>query len=156
MRFEIRVKNIDFSGELLYVRDEHSLLYKPHNPNIGVGILCGAYTELGTICETCEVVELSGFNHRSSWIPMRYKIPKSLKGSLIACFDKPPIKGAGVEYDRSWQTYYNEQEDCLCIGDFHSHTGDDCIEFANGIIAVLRNNQLIAVWAKIKEVSTAV
>jgi len=159
VRFEFHLKDMNFYGELLYLRNEHSMLYKPHNPNIGVGILCGYYTELGAICETGEVIDFSGFNPQLTWIPMAQKMPKSQRGLLLVHIDtdKPLtwFKGECIEYDRSWETYYNKKESCVCIGkDCHILDTDNCIEFANGIIAVLRGNQLVSVWAKIKEVES--
>ena len=156
MRFEAYIKDVSLHGELLYIQKEQSLQYRPHNPNIGVGIICGFYTELGVICETGEVVGFSGLNPHGTWIPMKHKMPESLRGDLIVHFDLPPVKGTGIEYDRSWNTHYNKKENCLCIGDYDTHKDDNCIEFANGIVAVLRGNQLVAIWAKIREVKAVV
>jgi hypothetical protein len=139
-------------GELLYIDDEHSLSYEPFNSNVGVSIMCGAYTSLDTICETGIVVHISGLNDKHSWIPMNVKMPNAIKGELVAIFEKPPIKGTGIDYDRDWNTYHNDEEGCLCIGDLHTFNGDNCIEFASGIVAVLRGDKLASVWAKIKEI----
>ena len=152
MRFEFHIKDVNLYGELLYIQNEQSLQYRPHNPNIGVGVICGYYTELGVICETGEVVGFSGLNPRKTWIQMERKMPKSSKGDLIIHFNSPPIKGTGIEYGRSWNTYCNDKEGCLCVGDYRIQEGDNCIEFANGVVAVLRGDRLIAIWAKIKEI----
>ena len=40
----------------------------------------------------------------------------------------------------------------VCIGDDCVEENDDCVEFANNIVAVIREGALIAVWAEIKEV----
>jgi len=141
----------EFTGELLYIQDEYSLFYSPPNKNVGVSILFGAYTSLDTICETGVVANISGLNSKRVWIPMDAKMPKAIQGELVAHFDDPPLKGTGVDYNRSWNTYYNKNDSCLCIGDYNTLNDDNCIEFANGIVAVLRGNQLVAVWAKIKE-----
>ena len=150
MYFTISEKDAKFFGELLYIEDECSLYFKPNNNNAGVSIMCAAYTSLDTICETREVVHISGLNSQHLWIPRNLKIPKAIKGKLMVHFEEPPLKGTGVDYDRSWQTFYDEELRSLCIGNPEITSIDDTIEFANGIIAVLRENQLIAIWAKIR------
>jgi len=152
MRFSFYSEEKDYIGELLYIRDEHSFLYKPYNTNAGVSILIGGYTELDTILETSEVTHVSGFCHKNTWIIKSINVPNSKKGCLIAHFDKPPMKGTGIEYDRSLETYYDEEKQYICIGDYCIEDTDDCVEFANNIIAVLRNGDLVAIWAKIKMV----
>ena len=155
MFFSFTERDLEFTGELLYIKNEYSLFYRPYSPNVGVSILCGAYTSLDTICETEVVAHISGLNSQRVWIPKKLKMPKAKKGELIAHFDNPPLKGSGVDYDRSWPTYYDEKSNCLCIGNPKTRDSDDAVEFANGIIAVLRKNQLVAILAKIKIVETA-
>jgi len=150
MFFSFTECDLEFTGELLYIQNEYSLLYRPYSTNVGISILCGAYTSLDTICETGVVVHISGLNSQRVWIPKKLKMPKAKKGELIAHFDNPPLKGTGVDYDRSWPTYHDEKSHCLCIGNPKIEDSDDTIEFANGIVAVLRKGQIIAVWAKVK------
>jgi hypothetical protein len=152
MRFSFEKIDLDLYGGLVYIQNEYSLMYEPHCPNIGVSIMCGEYTSLDTICETGVIVHISGLNSKQKWIYTNTKIPNSIKGILTAHFDTPPLKGTGINYDRNWKTYFNETETSLCIGDTMIEDNDDCIEFANGIIAVLRNNNLVAIWAKFREV----
>jgi len=150
MNFSFSYEEKDHVGELLYIRDEHSFLYKPHNTNVGVAILIGEYIGLDTILETSEVVHISGLCHKNTWIYKNMNIPNSKKGRLIAHFDKPPMKGIGIEYDRTWDAYYDDKKQYICIGDFCTKDIDDCIEFANNVIAVFRKGNLIAIWAKFK------
>jgi len=147
---------MNFRGELLYIKGEQSLLYKPFNTNVGIGVLIGYYTELNTICETGEVIHISGFNSKSTWIEKKLDIPESKRGRLWIHFDDSPMKGTGIEYDRTWETFYDAEKHYICIGDHLTSDNDDCIEFANNIIAVLRGGQLVAIWAKIKEVETVI
>jgi len=144
-----------FTGELLYLRDEDSLSYHPWNTNVGVSIICGAYTGLDTICETGLIAQLSGLCPKSVWIPMKSKMPQAIKGNLTAHFDSPPMRGTGVDYDTSWKAYYSKKDSSICIGDYHVFDSDMCVEFASGLVAVLRNGQLTAVWGKVREVKTA-
>jgi len=152
MRFSFYSKDVGFDGELCYIQDEHSLLYKPHNTNIGVTIQWGTYTGLDTICETSEIVHISGFSPKGAWIKKTLDFPASKKGCLFVHFDMPPAKGTAIEYGEYWETYYDDEKQLICIGDSHIENGDDCVEFANNIIAVLRDGDVIAIFAKIKEV----
>ena len=138
MYFTFKLKNISFSGETLYIQDQLSLIYRPHNTNAGVGILIGAYTELDTICETSEVVHISGLNPKNTWITRRLIIPEAKPGRIYAHFSSPSIKGTGVSYDRTWSTYFDYEKQYICIGDYQTSESDNCVEFANGAIAVLR------------------
>ena len=117
--------------------------------------MCGAYVSLDTVCETGMVVHISGLSPKESWIEKKLDIPNAKQGYLIAQFDEPPMKGIGINYDRSWNTYYDDGNKFICIGDYHTNDNDDCIEFANNIIAVIRGTHLIAIWAKIREVEVA-
>ena len=150
MHFDFILKDINFEGELLYVSKEHSLLYRPFSNNAGIVVVIGEYTGLDVICETGVAVHISGLCFKNKWINKKMKIPKSKKGCLITRFEKPPIKGTGIDYGRTWKTYFDKNTNCICIGDDCTKCDDNCIEFANNIIAVLRNGQLIAVWAKIQ------
>jgi len=117
--------------------------------------MCGAYTCLDTICESGEVVHVSGYSPKNSWIKKKMTFPDALRGRLFVHFDKPPMKGTGISYNRTWSTFHDAEQQCICIGDYQTNESDDCVEFANNIIAVLRGGDLIAIWAKIKEVETA-
>ena len=151
MRFSYNKNNVKWSGELLYVQDEYSLAYKPYCKNINVSIIIGAYTSLDTVIETGEVVHISGLNSKNTWASKDMKFPKSEKGELYAHFDKPPMKGTGIKYDESWVTYINIDNSFICIGNPDIEDSDDCIEFANRIVAVIRKDKLISVWAKFRE-----
>lgn len=152
MYFTFNENNSEYYGELLYIKDEESLYYNPWNTNVGVSVMCGNYTSLDTICETEMAVQISGLNSKYVWIPKKLEMPKAKKGGLIAHLDDPPIRGTGVDYNRSWLTYFDEDSNCICIGDPIIEADDDCLEFANKIIAVLREAQLISILAQIKEV----
>jgi hypothetical protein len=151
MFFTFDSSDEEYIGELRYIQDEFSLLYEPFCKNIGVSIMCGAYTSLDTVCETGRVMHVSGYNSKATWIKRNMDIPSSTKGVLIANFNTPPMKGTGIDYDRSWSTFYDEQKGYICLGDYHTKAHDYCVEFASNVVAVLRNRQLVAIWAKIVE-----
>jgi len=152
MFFSFYSKNISFEGELLYMHDEYSLIYEPNFTNAGLGISCGTCTELNVIYETCDIVHISGLSPKNSWIIKTMNIPKAKRGRLWVHIENLPMEGMCLEYGKLWDTYYDEEKQYICIGDYCTDDYDDCVEFANNLIAVLREGNLIAVWAKIKEV----
>ena len=154
MYFTFIEHELKFKGELLYIQDEYSLLYKPWNTNVGFAIICGEYTALDTICETGRIVHISGLNSKHLWVAKELKMPKAKTGELFAHFDEPPLKGSGLDYNKSWKTYYDNDSSCICIGNPQLEPHDEYVEFAHETVAVLRSGQIIAVWAKIKEVET--
>ena len=143
---------MNFDGELLYIQNEYSLLYKPFCTKAGVSIMCGDYTSLDTMQETGIVAHISGYSPKNSWVEKSMNVPTARSGHLIAHFDKSITNGMGIDYDRYWETYYDKEKQYICIGDDDTKGDDDCVEFANNVIAVIREGALIAVWAKIKEV----
>jgi len=151
MRFSYNKNDAKWMGELLYIQSEYSLLYKPYCKNIGLDIICGAYTSLDTVIETGEAVHISGLNPKDTWISKEMEFPKSEKGELFAHFDKPPMKGTGIKYNESWITYCNLGSSFICIGNPDVEDSDAHIEFANGIVATIRKDQLISIWAKYRE-----
>ena len=152
MYFSFTEHDSELVGELLYIQSEYSLCYSPYSKNAGISILCGEYTGLDAICETGVVTHISGYNSKHVWLPMKLDMPKAKKAELVAHFDDPPLRGTGIDYNRNWYTYYDNNSQCICIGDPNVTDNDVCVEFANRIIAVLRGNDLIAIWAKIREV----
>jgi len=138
-----------FNGELLYIERDYSLLYRPHDKNANISIMIGGYTSLDTICETGLITHISGLNPKHIWIPTIAQMPRGVLGNLLVHFDNPPLKGTGIDYNRGWKTFHNLNNNCICVGDCVTVEGDDCVEFANGIVAVLRKNQLVSLWAKV-------
>ena len=152
MNFSFYSKEIEFIGELIYIRNEYALSYKPFCTNVNAGILFGAGVELNVIRETNEIVHISGFNPMNTWVDKIISPPKAKKGCLLINLKSPLLKGECIEYDTSCLTYYDKEKQYICIGDYDTNVNDDCVEFANNIIAVLRDGAIIAVWAKIREV----
>jgi len=155
MFFSFYSRDDEFEGELLYIQKDHSLYYEPFCTCAGISILCSGYTSFDTIHETGAVIHISGLNSKTSWVKKTLNVPIAKRGSVFAHFDKELSNGMGIDYDRYWLTYYDEEKQYICIGDDCTDERDDCVEFANNVIAVIRKGDLIAVWAKIREVETS-
>jgi hypothetical protein len=74
----------------------------------------------------------------------------SIKGNLFVHFEDPITAGTGDYYATDWKSYFDKRNNHICIGNPNIKKDDDCIEFATGIIAVLRGSELIAIWGKVK------
>lgn len=138
-------------GELLYIGQEYSLYFSLPCPNIDVGIAFGESTELGVVLELNEIVNINGYSPKSSWIRQHLNFPNSRKGCLLVNFERKPNKGECLSLDPHCLTYYDEKAGFICIGDYRLEDSDDSVEFADNIIAVVREGKLVAVWAKIRE-----
>lgn len=153
MKFAFQ-KNADiYDGELLYISEDQSLFFNPccTQPSFSV-MISGAYTSLDVDCRNGQAKHISGCNPKHLWHSKTLIFPESLKGNLFVKFDAPLPPGTGEYYANSWSTYHDENGGTLCIGNPETEDGDDAIEFANGIVAVLRGDNLIAIWATIREV----
>lgn len=151
MKFNYNIiKNEYMEGELLYLLKEQSLCYSPFDSNVGFSIMCGYYTSLDMVCETCRITQISGYNPKEKWILTKLDIPSSEPGELFAILDFEPQKGTGCYYSYC-STYFDMQKSYICIGSPVILSSDVCIEFAHNLIAVLRDKELISIFGKIKE-----
>ena len=110
----------------------------------------GAYTSLDVSYENGEAKHISGCNPKHLWENKELRIPVSFKGKLFVQLDEPIISGSGVYYATDWLTYYDQSKSLICIGNPETIDTDICVQFTNGIYAVLRKDQLTAIWAIIE------
>ena len=155
MRFFFSFSNSNYVGKLLYIKEEKSLCFDPFCKSTNVSIMIsGAYSSLDTILKNGEiigeVIHVSGCNPQHIWVNRTLHVPEVKKGRLFVQFDKPIMGGTGIDYANDWQTYYDKNNNWICIGDYNTTEDCELIEFASNIIAALKNEKLIAIWAKIE------
>ena len=155
MLFSFQESDELYEGELIYIISEQTLFFKPFFTQAGFSIMIsGAYTSLDVDHIRCEAKHISGCNPKHLWKTKRLNPPSSKRGKLLVQFETQVVSGTGKDYATDWSTYFDESTSMICIGDPVPIDSDVCIEFASGIIAVLRGNNLIAVWSKIREVES--
>lgn len=150
MWFNYFYESLSYVGELQYIKEEESLYYEPWIKNDFSIMLGAAYTDLNALSETGEVVQLSGLNPKKLWIEKTLLFPDARKGKLLFKSEQPLLRGTGVDYATNWKTFYDPLANCICIGDAMITPECDCVEFCNGVVAVLKKKELLSVWARIK------
>jgi len=155
MLFSFQESDEIYVGELIYIISEQTLFFEPFFTHAGFSIMIsGAYTSLDIDHINCEAKHISGCNPKHLWKNKGLNKPLSKRGKLLVQFEKKIIPGTGKDYASDWKTYFDKSNSIICIGDSVTIDSDVCIEFASEIIAVLRGSNLVAVWAKIREVES--
>lgn len=54
----------------------------------------------------------------------------------------------GTWYVENWDTCYDKNNNCICIGDYNNDSGDVAVEFCKNIVAVIQQDKLKAIWIK--------
>lgn len=78
--------------------------------------------------------------------------PKNYESAnLIALLDKPPIPGISYRLNEKerWPIYINKKKGWVCVGN-PKNFGEQRIEFIPDCVAVLENQEIVAIWLKPK------
>lgn len=95
------------------------------------------------------------FMNRVKVISKELEIPKSKRGELYFADDDKMVQYGGTTYMPFEDTcYYDECNDILCIGNFNK--GGETVEFATNTYAVINQNDLVAVFMKIRQLRETV
>lgn len=143
------IKNEEcIEGKMFYEKNEFIF-----NSNSGTGefslMIGNGYNELSVARFNYRIYSFGGTNVREMWIKKSLKFPNSEKGELYIQGDEINICDYDGEwYVRDWNTYYDEKDNIVCIGDCNTQSKDSAIEFCKGVIAVLREHDLKAIWIK--------
>ena len=54
-----------------------------------------------------------------------------------------------IQINKQDDTYYDEKSGWICIGDRKVYDFDDCVEFLNGAILVLRDGNVVSLWLNV-------
>ncbi|GLV57988.1 hypothetical protein KDH_48220 [Dictyobacter sp. S3.2.2.5] len=94
--------------------------------------------------------QVSGYCGDSTrWDKRQLRVPNFHSGRLIL-LDEAIECGdiIGLEGSESWDISYDSATSWVCFGDVSSHKDDVAVLFAMGCGAILRANQLKALWVK--------
>ena len=136
-------------GALFYIADEKSLSYLPSQKNDYSLVLGRTYCTLDILSETKEVIQIGGFNPIEHWKKRRLQYPQSSPGRLYVHTEGELLPGAGNNYGLNWQTYFDPSANAICMGEDTDTGGCECITFRKGLVAVLREHALIAIWGQV-------
>ena len=135
----------DEIGKFTYHKEKSSLGFPDHTYaliSIGIG-----FAGLEIDPETKKVIGVKGLLPRSIWLKKKLKTPNSKKGVLSIRTSGVEIRNKTyIQICKQEDSYYDSKSGWLCIGERKTYDFDDCIEFLNGVIIVLRDNKVVSIW----------
>lgn len=114
--------------------------------------LCVACAGLLVDPETKKVEGFGGMAPCSVWLKKNLKTPIARKGQVFV--EAPGYKFSDktiFKYLRHEDTFYDKKTGWLCFGPKKVEVIDDVVEIAENVYVVLRDEELISVWVKVKE-----
>ena len=134
-----------FTSFITYHKEKSSLGFPDHTYaliSIGIG-----FAGLEIDPETKKVIGVKGLLPRSIWLKKKLKTPNSKKGVLTIRTSGVEIRNKTyIQICKQEDSYYDSKSGWLCIGERKTYDFDDCIEFLNGVIIVLRDNKVVSIW----------
>lgn len=107
------------------------------------------YCELSVAKFNSKIYSFEGINNKEEWISKKLIFPKSIKGELYFVNDTIDIINYdGIWYVEDWDTYYDKDNNYICIGDFNTECDDIAIEFCKNVVAVIEKDKLKSIWIK--------
>lgn len=138
----------DEIGKFNYYADKSSLGFPNHsNALISIGI---GFAGLEIDPLTKKVIGVKGLLPRSIWLKKKMKTPLAVKGSLTIRTEGVEIRNKTyIQICKQEDTYYDSKSGWICIGEKKVYNFDDCIEFLDGAILVLRDNKVVSLWLNV-------
>lgn len=148
IKFRISKNSKYIDGDIFYNNNEFIF-----DSNIGKGefsLMIGkGYCELSVARFNSKVYSFEGINNKEEWISKKLIFPKSIKGELYFISDTIDIINYdGIWYVEDWDTYYDKDNNYICLGDFNTNYYDTAIEFCKNIVAVIEEDKLKSIWIK--------
>lgn len=98
-----------------------------------------------------ELVGLCGVMPKSIWYKKHLKVPKSKKGKIyIEAVGFHLTEKMIIQALKNQDIYYDNKSGWLTVGERKITPIDDAIEVMHDVIVVIRNDELISLWIKIK------
>ena len=122
-KFIIKESPEYIEGEIFYKNNEFIFESKDGNGEFSLMIGKG-YCELSIAKFNSRIYSFGGVNFKENWI------------------------NDGIWYTENWNTYYDEKNNFICIGDSRVNTNSKAVEFCKNIVAVIEKDELKAIWIK--------
>lgn len=98
-----------------------------------------------------ELVGICGVMPKSIWYKKHLKAPMAKKGKIsIQANGFELTQKTVIQALKNQDIYYDNRSGWLVAGERKSTVLDEAIEVMNDVIVVIRNNELVALWIKIK------
>jgi len=153
IKFHIEPSTELFQAHNEYIPDEWSFNPKGELPD-GASSLAVNNLQLEMDYETGQVLYAWGYCAYTIWKATdKVPPPGYVSAALFAEINDEILPGMSyrVTEPHTWPMEFNNKERWFCIGDVDA-VGDVLVEFARNSIAVLKENELKAVWLRLDEV----
>lgn len=142
--FKAITTGIKTNGQVIYEKNDYSFDFKPAQ-NTDITLMVG-YLYLGIDSETMLARQVWGYSPSSSWMKKILKVPTYFSGDLSLQEEIQAGLSQRLGDSENWTTYYDPDTGWVCIGDDSFSKNDIAVEFATNTIAVLKEENLKAVW----------
>jgi len=134
-------------GQLVYRRNDMAFATEPGLDGRGISVVINE-VEL-FVDDSGRVISVSGYCPYQGWRHTSFSPPKHDPGVLTVVGLHPSTEPDGMAFGLNdvtnrWPVHVNA-EGWVCIGD-PANSGDEAVEFAPNSVAVLREDQIVALW----------
>lgn len=99
-----------------------------------------------------EVKGIMGMVPCSIWVKKKLSPPLAEPGTVLVDFGDFAVEGEVIfQYRKKEDIYYDSKSGWLCFGSRKLTKLDEAVKIADEVILVVRNNDLVSIWVKIKE-----
>ena len=146
MRFTISKPHSTTEAQLVYKTEDYAFDSEPRPTGCAYAVSVNE-VELMIDEEQSRVVFVTGYCPYHSWRLARLTPPHSTRGMLHFVAEEGLIPGQTKKItsrESRWAVFVDPTNGWVCLGS-HGDRGP-AVEFAPGCIAVLHNDQLVAIW----------
>lgn len=125
------------------IEDRSFDTYPILNTDIGLVV---AYINICFDSETMNARQVWGFSPKASWKERTLAIPAYREAGLRLSTELEP-GDIRLDWDRPWNTYYDNEKSWLCLGDPETDIRDEALCFLKNAVAVLNGEkELKSLW----------
>lgn len=143
--FDAKPGKVVHHGQLVYRVHEWSLDFEPGQiADCSVSVQ-DIEVEFDSVTRCAS--QISGYHPHIGWKKKALHVPEFFPGSLVlldnSIEDTDIVRLKGTW---EWETFYDPKTGWMCVGYDTPHEDDTAVEFATGIIAVVNQHHLKALW----------
>ncbi len=145
-RFETEESANTVNSKPIYRKKEYSFDFEPTG-SCDIYLVVN-YLQIGFGLDNNYLKEVWGFCPYMGWIEKRLFLPVYSKGHVILKHNIETGSIVRMGGHNEWSIYYDKTTGWVCAGEYRGDSEATAIEFAKDAIAVVRENELIAIWLK--------
>ena len=148
MKFIVEEPEVFYDFTPFYSKNGQSFFYQPDAPSVFSIIIGNGYISLDVSLISSTFYCISGYSPQSAWIKFDLNLPKAIRKNIKVISDCELHPGTGIDYGTDWKTFYNVDNDVICIGVPQLSEKAVNIEFNTNTIASIIGSDLVAIWIK--------